>query len=189
VAVKCCVEILCERTGVKVLVAMPETSPIASNAEELSSGDSPSQSGELFDKVAEVVKVIRPAVQADNGDIFLREVDPETGVVSVELVGACITCPASSQTLKEGLERILKQRVEGVTAVQHIGEELIEAPVSRRPNQELPLIHYAGRSVPAALALIIREPSADRGFRPAGPGPEFGPVRSWRRPWPAIARS
>ncbi len=79
----------------------------------------------MFEKVAEVVKVIRPAVQADNGDIFLRGVDDESGVVSVELVGACITCPASSQTLKEGLERILKQRVDGVTAVQHVGEELL----------------------------------------------------------------
>ena len=47
------------------------------------------------EQVAEVVKVIRPAVQADQGDIFLRGVDEETGVVSVELVGACITCPAS----------------------------------------------------------------------------------------------
>ncbi|MEM9615072.1 MAG: NifU family protein [Actinomycetota bacterium] len=79
------------------------------------------------EQVAEVVKVIRPAVQADQGDIFLRGADEETGVVSVELVGACITCPASSQTLKEGLERILKQRVEGVTAVEHVGEELIGA--------------------------------------------------------------
>lgn len=79
------------------------------------------------EQVAEVVKVIRPAVQADQGDIFLRGVDEETGVVSVELVGACITCPASSQTLKEGLERILKQRVEGVTSVEHVGAELIGA--------------------------------------------------------------
>ncbi|MEL7208853.1 MAG: NifU family protein, partial [Actinomycetota bacterium] len=77
--------------------------------------------------MAEVVKVIRPAVQADQGDIFLRGVDEVTGVVSVELVGACITCPASSQTLKEGLERILKQRVDGVTSVEHVGAELLGA--------------------------------------------------------------
>lgn len=79
------------------------------------------------EQVAEVVKVIRPAVQADQGDIFLRGVDEVTGVVSVELVGACITCPASSQTLKEGLERILKQRVDGVTSVEHVGAELLGA--------------------------------------------------------------
>ncbi len=81
-------------------------------------------SGEFYDAVAQVVKIIRPAVQADQGDIFLRGVDEDTGVVSVELVGACITCPASSQTLKQGLERILSQRVEGVTSVVHVGEAL-----------------------------------------------------------------
>ncbi len=81
----------------------------------------------LEDRVAEVIKIIRPAIQADQGDIYLKGVDAETGVVSVELVGACITCPASSQTLKEGLERILKQRVDGVTSVQHVGEALLGA--------------------------------------------------------------
>jgi Fe-S cluster biogenesis protein NfuA len=79
----------------------------------------------LEDRVAEVIKIIRPAIQADQGDIFLRAVDEETGVVSVELIGACISCPASTQTLKEGLERILKQRIEGVTEVQHVGEALV----------------------------------------------------------------
>ena len=90
----------------------------------MSSGD---EISEFEKQVAEVITVIRPAIQADQGDIFLRGVDEETGVVSVELVGACISCPASSQTLKEGLERILKQRIEGVTAVEHVGEELIGA--------------------------------------------------------------
>ena len=79
------------------------------------------------ERVAEVITVIRPAIQADQGDIFLRDVDEETGVVSVELVGACISCPASSQTLKQGLERILKQRIGGVTSVQHVGEALVGA--------------------------------------------------------------
>jgi Fe-S cluster biogenesis protein NfuA len=79
----------------------------------------------LEDRVAEVIKIIRPAIQADQGDNVLRAVDEETGVVSVELIGACISCPASTQTLKEGLERILKQRIEGVTEVQHVGEALV----------------------------------------------------------------
>jgi Fe-S cluster biogenesis protein NfuA len=82
---------------------------------------------ELEQRVAEVIKVIRPAVQADQGDIFLRGVDVDSGVVSVELIGACVSCPASTQTLKDGLERILKQRVEGVTAVVHVGEALVGA--------------------------------------------------------------
>jgi len=82
---------------------------------------------EFEQKVADVIEVIRPAIQADEGDIFLRGVDEESGEVLVELVGACITCPASSQTLKDGLERILKQRVDGVTSVAHVGAELIGA--------------------------------------------------------------
>lgn len=78
----------------------------------------------LEKKVATVIEVIRPAIQADQGDIFLRGFDPETGVVSVELTGACVTCPVSTVTLKDGIERILTARVEGVTSVQHVGAEL-----------------------------------------------------------------
>ena len=50
-------------------------------------------------QVEETIEVIRPALQADGGDIVLRDVDEETGVVSVTLVGACGTCPASTGTL------------------------------------------------------------------------------------------
>lgn len=78
-------------------------------------------------RVAKIIEIIRPAIQADEGDIFLRAVDEESGVVSVELVGACVHCPASTATLKDGLERILKQRVDGVTSVEHVGEELVGA--------------------------------------------------------------
>lgn len=93
----------------------------------MTSDDRDAAASDLEERVAEVVKIIRPAIQADQGDIFLREVDAETGVVSVELVGACITCPASTQTLKDGLERILKQRIDGVTSVEHVGEALVGA--------------------------------------------------------------
>ena len=75
------------------------------------------------DKVQEVIEVIRPAIQADAGDIFLRDVDIETGVVTVELVGACVSCPASTLTLKAGVERILKDRVAGVTGVVDLSDE------------------------------------------------------------------
>ncbi|QGG94615.1 NifU family protein [Actinomarinicola tropica] len=71
----------------------------------------------MREKVEKVIEVIRPAIQADNGDITLHDVDEATGVVTVELTGACVTCPASTQTLKAGIERILRDRVEGVTEV------------------------------------------------------------------------
>lgn len=82
------------------------------------------QSDELYQKVEKVIGIIRPAIQADEGDISLRGVAAD-GIVSVELMGACVTCPASSATLKEGIERILKKRVDGVTGVEHVGEELM----------------------------------------------------------------
>lgn len=78
---------------------------------------------QLEAKVAETIDAIRPAVQADGGDIFLRDFDADTGVVTIELVGACVSCPASTVTLKAGVERIMKDRVPGVTAVRAVGLE------------------------------------------------------------------
>jgi Fe-S cluster biogenesis protein NfuA len=75
-------------------------------------------------KVEEVIEVIRPIIQADQGDVVLHDVDEETGLVTVELVGACVSCPASTQTLKAGLERILMDRAPGVTEVINVGETL-----------------------------------------------------------------
>lgn len=77
----------------------------------------------MEEKVRATIEAIRPAVQADGGDIFLRAIDLDTGVVTVELVGACVSCPASTLTLKAGVERILKDRVDGVTAVEALGTE------------------------------------------------------------------
>jgi Fe-S cluster biogenesis protein NfuA len=71
-------------------------------------------------QVEETIEAIRPALHADGGDIILRDVNEETGVVSVTLIGACGTCPASSQTLKAGIERIMRDRVDGVTEVINV---------------------------------------------------------------------
>lgn len=72
----------------------------------------------MIDKndVAAVLDLIRPTLQADGGDVKLVDVDEE-GVVSVELQGACKGCPLSQMTLANGVERILKERCEGVTRV------------------------------------------------------------------------
>lgn len=66
--------------------------------------------------VAAVLELVRPSLQADGGDVQLVDVD-ENGVVTVELQGACQGCPMSQMTLANGVERILKDRVEGVTRV------------------------------------------------------------------------
>ena len=69
------------------------------------------------EQVKEVVELIRPAVQADGGDIILVGVDEDGGVVNLQLVGACGTCPSSVLTLKAGIERIMMDRVPGVREV------------------------------------------------------------------------
>ena len=71
----------------------------------------------MRDKVEQTIEAIRPALQADGGDIVLRDVDEDSGVVTVTLVGACGTCPVSTDTLKAGIERIMRDRVDGVTEV------------------------------------------------------------------------
>lgn len=68
-------------------------------------------------EVEEVVEILRPAIQADGGDIELLDIDSDTGVVTVQLQGACVSCPASTITMKAGIERIMKDRVPGVTSV------------------------------------------------------------------------
>jgi Fe-S cluster biogenesis protein NfuA len=80
---------------------------------------------EMREQVEATIEVIRPALQADGGDIVLRDVDPETGVVSVTLVGACGTCPVSTDTLKSGIERIMRDRVDGVTEVINVTEATV----------------------------------------------------------------
>lgn len=78
--------------------------------------------GAMREQVEATIEVIRPALQADGGDIVLHDVDESNGVVSVELVGACVGCPASTQTLKAGIERIMRDRVDGVTEVVNVAE-------------------------------------------------------------------
>lgn len=75
----------------------------------------------MKEQVAEQLEEIRPALQADGGDIELVDVDEETGVVHVRLVGACAGCPMSQMTLQMGVERLLKNKVPGVTSVENVG--------------------------------------------------------------------
>jgi Fe-S cluster biogenesis protein NfuA len=71
---------------------------------------------EMEQGILEAIDDIRPALQSDGGDIVFRGLD-EDGVVHVTLVGACGTCPVSMMTLKGGVERIIMDRVPGVTEV------------------------------------------------------------------------
>ena len=67
-------------------------------------------------RVADVLDLIRPAIQADGGDVQLIDVD-ENGVVRVRLHGACVGCPSSAVTLTLGIERNLKDKIPEVAEV------------------------------------------------------------------------
>jgi len=68
-------------------------------------------------KVLAVLELIRPAIQADGGDIELVEVSGD-GDVTVRLLGACVGCPSSGLTLRNGIERQLRERVAQVRSVR-----------------------------------------------------------------------
>jgi len=70
----------------------------------------------MKDKVEKVLDEIRPMLIRDGGNVELVSV--EGGVVKVRLQGACAGCPMSQMTLKNGIERVLKDKIPGVTAVE-----------------------------------------------------------------------
>jgi len=70
----------------------------------------------MREEVEKALESIRPALQADGGDIELVDVE-EDGIVQVRLTGACGGCPMSQMTLKMGVEKTLKKIVPQVTSV------------------------------------------------------------------------
>ena len=73
----------------------------------------------MIEEVKKVLETIRPALQADGGDVELVEVTDD-GIVKVKLVGACGHCPMSTMTLKMGIENTLKDKVPGVKEVVQV---------------------------------------------------------------------
>jgi Fe-S cluster biogenesis protein NfuA len=73
----------------------------------------------MREKVEQALNKVRPALQADGGDVELVEVNPD-GVVKVRLKGACGGCPMSQLTLKMGIERILRKEVPEVKSVEAV---------------------------------------------------------------------
>jgi len=76
----------------------------------------PKAKGELVrDKVEEVLNRLRPSLHADGGDVEL--IDIQDGIVSVKLTGACSGCPMSTLTLKNSIERLLKEEISDIKEV------------------------------------------------------------------------
>ena len=69
----------------------------------------------MREKVETALAQVRPALQADGGDVEL--VDVSDGVVKLKLQGACAGCPMSTMTLRNGIERILKEQIPEVKEV------------------------------------------------------------------------
>ena len=88
---------------------MPET--------ETSGELSDEERAERLSKLHSILDLMRPAVQADGGDLILLRADVATGVIEVQLQGACSSCAISEATLAGGVERILRDRLPWVTEV------------------------------------------------------------------------
>jgi len=77
------------------------------------------EEGTLKERVKATLEKIRPALQADGGNVELVEVTPE-GIVKVKLTGACYGCPMSQMTLKMGIGRTLKKEVPEVKDIVEV---------------------------------------------------------------------
>lgn len=74
---------------------------------------------EVVEQIIELIETrVRPAVAADGGDIVFKHYEPRTGVVFLSMQGACAGCPSSTQTLKAGIENMLKHYVPEVVRVE-----------------------------------------------------------------------
>jgi len=94
--------------------------PLIVDAEVLA--DEEVYEGETALVVAEIKELIdtriRPAVAQDGGDIMFSRFEPDTGVVWLNMRGACSSCPSSAATLKSGVENLLRHYVPEVTRVE-----------------------------------------------------------------------
>lgn len=73
----------------------------------------------MKEKVQEALNKVRPSLQADGGDVQLVDVTSD-GIVKVKLQGACAGCPMSQMTLKNGIERFLKNEIPEIQSVESV---------------------------------------------------------------------
>ncbi|MCF7875469.1 NifU family protein [Candidatus Bipolaricaulota bacterium] len=71
------------------------------------------------EEVENALDEVRPSIQADGGDVILDEIT-EDNVVKVKLVGACVGCPMSTMTLKQGVEKVLEANVPDIKEVKAV---------------------------------------------------------------------
>jgi Fe-S cluster biogenesis protein NfuA len=110
--------------AVAIVVTMSEEAPVQSA--ELSDEDR----SERLQNLTALLDMMRPAVQADGGDLILIGADVETGVVEIMLQGACSSCAISSTTLQAGVDRILRDRLPWVTEIRGGVDETVDYETS-----------------------------------------------------------
>jgi Fe-S cluster biogenesis protein NfuA len=74
----------------------------------------------ILDQIETTLDVIRPALREDGGDVELVGFDDQDGIVQLRLVGACSSCPISTMTVKQGIERRIKASIPQVREVQAV---------------------------------------------------------------------
>jgi Fe-S cluster biogenesis protein NfuA len=105
-----------------------DDAPVADDAPTVDLTDE--ERGARLAALTAIIELMRPAVQADGGDLALISADVVHGVVEVQLQGACSSCAVSSSTLQGGVERILRDRLDWVTEVQGGVDESVDPFVS-----------------------------------------------------------
>jgi len=86
----------------------------------------------LLPRVERALDTIRPYLEADGGNVKILEITEE-GIVKLELLGACGSCPMSAMTLKAGVEEAIKRLVPEITAVQAINLTAADDPKAKLP--------------------------------------------------------
>lgn len=88
----------------------------------------------ILQKVEDALQAIRPYLEADGGDVKILNISEE-GVVKLELLGACGTCPMSTMTLRAGVEEAIKRAVPEVKGVEAINITSPDDPKAKLPNR------------------------------------------------------
>lgn len=88
----------------------------------------------ILQKVEDALQAIRPYLLADGGDVKILDIS-DGGIVNLELLGACGSCPMSAMTLKAGVEEAIKRAVPEITSVEAINITSPHDPEARLPNR------------------------------------------------------
>lgn len=88
----------------------------------------------ILQKVEDALEAIRPYLEADGGDVKILNINEE-GIVKLELLGACGSCPMSTMTLKAGVEEAIKRAVPEIISVEAINITSPNDPEAQLPNR------------------------------------------------------